>query len=88
MSERDLGNAHEKYEVGQHRIAGVASNSASFDRKGCIMSLIDVALPASTRVSQNAIAFIAEADRRIEQLYQQHTIPAFVPSDFERVFKR
>ncbi|MFL5328997.1 MAG: hypothetical protein ACJ8C4_08775 [Gemmataceae bacterium] len=61
-------------------------NSANCDGQGCIISLIEVALPAGTRVPQDAIALIAEADRRIEQLWDQHVIPAFVPSDFELVY--
>ncbi len=72
--------------IDQHRIAGASRKSANCGGKGCFISLIEVALPVSTRVSQDAMALIAEADRRIEQLYQQHTIPAFVPSDFERVY--
>jgi hypothetical protein len=37
-------------------------------------------------VPDDVVAFVAEADLRIEQLYREHVIPAFVPSNFERVY--
>jgi hypothetical protein len=56
--------------------------------EGCaIIPFVDVSLPKTyAPVADSVLAFIAEADLRIEQLYRDHVIPAFVPSDFERVF--
>lgn len=56
--------------------------------EGCeTIPFIEVKLPESyPPVPDNVAAFIDEADARIVQLRENHLIPAFVPSNFERVF--
>lgn len=52
------------------------------------MPLIDVPLPAAEGFTPADVrAFLAEAERRIEQFQRSARVPAFVPSDFERVFQ-
>ncbi len=52
-----------------------------------IIPFIDVPLPKDyPPVPADVVSFVAEADLRIEQLYREHVIPAFVPSNFERVY--
>ncbi|HTK76815.1 MAG TPA: class I SAM-dependent methyltransferase [Gemmataceae bacterium] len=52
------------------------------------MPLIDVNLPAADgTVPGDVRAFLAEAERRIEHFQQSARVPAFVPSDFDRVYQ-
>src|SRR5262245_45089502 len=52
------------------------------------MPLIDVDLPvADGAVPADVRTYLAEAERRIERFQRAARVPAFVPSDFERVYQ-
>jgi predicted O-methyltransferase YrrM len=52
------------------------------------MPLIDVNLPvADAAPPADVQTFLAEAERRIEHFQRSARVPAFVPSDFERVYQ-
>jgi len=52
------------------------------------MPLVDVSLPvADGAIPADVLAFLAEAERRIEHFQRSARVPAFVPSDFERVYQ-
>lgn len=52
------------------------------------MPLIDVNLPAcQAAIPADVRTLLLEAERRIEQFQRSARVPAFVPSDFERVYQ-
>jgi hypothetical protein len=51
------------------------------------MPLVDLTLPAvGTAVPADVRAFLREAERRIEEFQRSSRVPAFVPSDYPRVY--
>jgi hypothetical protein len=51
------------------------------------MPLVEVPLPTNeARPPGDVLAFLREAERRIEEFQRERVIPSFVPSDFVRVY--